>query len=173
MRSRGAKDLIRAASVPFEDQPTGSPTAARTRDARLVPAHPHLYDFGATVSRIASVSSSAEASRVRTPRGRSPTPIKFPSDVVGRAWTKGATTMSSGQLETKKSGDFYWSKDDVRALIRPAFPLAHVRVASSARPHRYRRRAGGHVAVSVFPPLRHPNPSPRGRDARIPYTHVR
>ena len=37
--------------------------------------------------------------------------------------------MSSGQLETKKSGDFYWSKDDVRALIRHAFPLAHVRVA--------------------------------------------
>ena len=27
--------------------------------------------------------------------------------------------MSSGRLETKKSGDFYWSKDDVRHVVHP------------------------------------------------------
>ena len=48
--------------------------------------------------------------------------------------------MSSGELETKKSGDFYWSKDDVRHVVRPAFPRARPLVASSARPHRYRPR---------------------------------
>ena len=166
-------DLIRAASVPFEDQPRGH----QRRTVRVTRGSFPLTRI-CTTSELPSVVShpSRRAQKPRESERRAAVcrrPNKFPSDVVGRAWTKGATTMSSGQLETKKSGDFYWSKDDVRALVRPAFPLAHVRVASSARPHRYRRRAGGHVAVSVFPPLRHPNPSPRGRDARIPYTHVR
>lgn len=31
--------------------------------------------------------------------------------------------MSSGRLETKKSGDFYWSKDDVSVLHTSRSPL--------------------------------------------------
>ena len=59
--------------------------------------------------------------------------------------------MSSGELETKKSGDFYWSKDDVRHVVRPA--------SRRARPRRVVRptaslpaAVGGHVAVSTSRP---------------------
>ena len=64
--------------------------------------------------------------------------------------------MSSGELETKKSGDFYWSKDDVRHVVHPISPRARALVASSARPHRYRprerpRRCFHLSAIRIYP----------------------
>lgn len=69
-------------------------------------------------------------------------PPRSPQSARAAVLTIPRHTMSSGRLETKKSGDFYWSKDEVRRL--PCSTLPKLRVArrlSRASPVDRRRTA--------------------------------
>ena len=86
-----------------------------------------IYDYAPYETTAPTVDGVRDGRRLEIctrGRGRSTARRTLGQKCARRGFTTPRHIMSSGALEPKKSGDFYWSKDEVRRASRLGSPTS-------------------------------------------------